>query len=372
MAPFQICFTGDFLDETGEVAGGDLGVTALAATGHIQTTFLLDQKPDPVDPEWPSRLYALQITPEHVARANAIVTCRPWVQESAFLNGADNLIVIARAGAGYDKIDLDACTRNNVLVFNVPDALTHSTASAAFTLLLALAKKLPQQEALVRSGRWDRQSEVYGDDLIGKTLGIIGLGKTGAELARLVAPFHMRVLAYSPHADTAAAEELGVGLVRRLEDLLIAADYLSLHCRLNKNTRGMLGARELALLNPRAYLINVARGELIDTKALVEALRENRIAGAGLDVFDVEPLPATSSLLELPNVILTPHWLPSTHRAARLTRDVLVRNLLRVARGELPENILNSAVATQQVFLEKLGRFTENRQPGMRQAASVS
>jgi phosphoglycerate dehydrogenase-like enzyme len=227
--------------------------------------------------------------------------------------------------------------------------------------MLALAKKLPQQEDLVRTGRWDRQAEVLGDDLIGKTLGIVGLGKTGAELARLVAPFHMNLLAYSPSADPLQAEALGVRLVD-LDGLLRTSDVVSLHCRLEDRTRGMLGERELGLLKASAYLVNVARGELIDDSALIRVLRERKIAGAGLDVFETEPLPVSSPLLELDNVILTPHWLPSTHRAARATRDLIVRNLLRVAQGLVPQYVINTEVVRQPGFRAKLARFAANQE----------
>ncbi len=270
-------------------------------------------------------------------------------------------MVLARAGAGYDKIDVAACTENDVVVFNAPDTLTHSTASAALTLMLALAKKLPHQERLARTGRWDLQSETLGDDLIGKTLGIIGLGKTGVELARLVAPFHMHLLAYSPSADPLQAEALGVELVD-LDFLLRNSDFLSLHCRLEARTRGMLGARELRLLKSTAYLINVARGELIHEEILVQALQEKWIAGAALDVFENEPLPVSNPLLELDNVILTPHWLPSTHRAARATWDLIGRNVLRVARGVGPQNVLNPEVLVRPGFRAKLARFAPNAQ----------
>jgi phosphoglycerate dehydrogenase-like enzyme len=361
MNPFKLYFTGDHLDENGNVTGGDTGIDVLNTSGFVETGFLLDQKPDSNNLDWQRCLYSLKITPEHVAHANGIVVCRPWVTESAFVDGAENLLLIARAGAGYDKIDLGACTRNNVLVFNVPDALTHSTAAGALTLLMALAKKLPRQQRLVQTGRWDLQNEALGDDLVGKSLGIIGLGKTGTELARLVAPFHIRVFAFSPRADVSIAEELGVTLVKSLDELLIEADFLSLHCRLNDRTRGMLGPRELGLLKTSAYLINIARGELIDEEALIEALRQGRIAGAGLDVFETEPLPLDSPLLALDNVILTPHWLPSTHRAARLTRNAIVSNVLRVARGELPQNILNPEVLASEEFQAKLAKYTENR-----------
>jgi phosphoglycerate dehydrogenase-like enzyme len=361
MPPFKVFFTGDYLDETGAVKYGDIGLAALAKSGYVETGFLLDQSPTPGDGTYLDRLYSLQVTPEHVAQANAIVIFRPWVNASAFANGAENLVVLARAGAGYDKIDIAACTANDVVLFNAPDTLTHSTASAAFTLMFALAKKLPQQENLVRTGRWDRQSEFLGDDLIGKTLGIIGLGKTGAELARLVVPFHMNLLAYSPSADPLQAEALGVQLVD-LDTLLRTSDIVSLHNRLEDRTRGMLGAREFALLKPTAYLVNVARGELIDEDALIRILREKKIAGAGLDVFETEPLPVSSPLLELDNVILTPHWLPSTHRAAHATRDLIVRNVLRVAQGLVPQNVVNPEVVRQPGFRAKLARFAANQQ----------
>jgi phosphoglycerate dehydrogenase-like enzyme len=359
MPVFKLFYTGDYLDETGAVKYGDIGLNSLASSGYVETGFLLDQKPAPGDSTYWDRLYSLQITPEHVAQANGIVIFRPWVKASAFAQGAENLIVLARAGAGYDKIDIAACTGNDVVLSNAPDTLTHSTASAALTLMLALAKKLPQQEKLVRTGRWDLQAENLGDDLIGKTLGIIGLGKTGVELARLVAPFHMHLLSYSPSADPLQAESLGVELVD-LDLLLRSSDYLSLHCRLEARTRGMLGARELRLLKSTAYLINVARGELIHEEVLIQALREKWFAGAGLDVFENEPLPVSSPLLELDNVILTPHWLPSTQRAARATWDLITRNVLRVARGLPPQNVVNPEVLARPGFRAKLARFAPN------------
>ena len=364
MRPFKVLFTGDYLDEAGEMRGQDIGVETLNATRFIETGFLLDQKPIAGDSTYWDRLYSLKISAEHIANANAIVIIRPWLKAEAFVKGAKNLVVIARAGAGYDKIDVNACTKNNVVVFNAPDSLTHSTASAAFTFMLALAKRLPQQQAVLKSGRWDTQSEIYGDDLIGKTLGIVGLGKTGLELARLVAPFHMRILAYSPRADRFAAEALGVELVPSLDTLLSVSDFVSLHCRLEKHNRGLLDAQKLKLLKPTAYLINVARGEIIDEEALVKILQENAIAGAGLDVFDTEPLPPSSPLLALDNVILTPHWLPSTRRAAQATREVIVQNLIRVAMGQIPQNILNPEVLSQPEFLQKLAQFEENRHNG--------
>ena len=360
MRVFTISYTGDYLNERGEVVYEDLCLDLLECVPYVRYGFLTDQKPLPGDPAYWERLYSLEVAPEHVAQSNGLVIFRPWVKASAFAGGAEHLVAIGRAGAGYDKIDLEVCTANDVAVFNAPDTLTHATASAAFLFLLALAKRLPEQERLVHTGRWDRQPAVMGADLPGHTLGIVGLGKSGAELARLVAPFRMRLLAYSPSADPAKAEALDVTLVPDLETLLRESDFVSLHCRLEQRTRGLIGEQELCWMKPTAYLINVARGELVQQDALTQCLRERRIAGAGLDVFDVEPLPTDDPLLSLENVILTPHWLPSTHQAARATMTRVAHGMLRTAVGKLPDNIVNEAVLEREGFRAKLARFAEN------------
>jgi len=191
-------------------------------------------------------------------------------------------------------------------------------------------------------------------------LGIVGLGHSGRELVRLAAPFAMRVLAFSPHADVIPAREMGVKLVT-LDEVLRESDFLSLHCRLTSQTRRMIGAAQLALMKPTAFFINVARGELVDQSALVSALRERRIAGAGLDVFEVEPLPLDDPLLSLENVILTPHWLPATKDVWQATGRAMAEGMLRAARGEVPENVVNSEVLSRPGFRAKLARFQENR-----------
>ena len=238
-------------------------------------------------------------------------------------------------------------------------ALNHSTASSALLFMLALAKRLPDQERVVRQGRWDLQPSVMGGEIQGRTLGIVGLGHSGRELVRLVGPFEMRIVAYSPHADPAVARELGVELTS-LEAVLRQSDFVSLHCRLTESTRGLIGAEQLAILKPSVYFINVGRGELVDQAALAAALRERRIAGAGLDVFEVEPLPLDDPLLELDNVILTPHWSASTTDVWRATGRAMAEGMLRAARGLLPENIVNPEVLEAREFREKLARFVEN------------
>ncbi len=358
MRVFKLFFTGDYLNEQGELAVGDIGLDVIGDAPHIEVGFLGDQRPLPGEENYWDRLYSLEVCPHHIKEANGLVIFRPWVRASAFANGAENLVAIGRAGAGYDKIDLEACTANDVVVFNAPHTLVHSTASAAMTLILALAKKLEQQERLARSGRWDRQGDMMGDDLRGKTLGIVGLGKTGAELVRLVAPFEMRVLAYSPNADSNQARALGVTLVSTLEEVLGEADFISLHCRLTERTRRMFGEREFRLMKRSAYFINVARGEIVHQPALVRALREGWIAGAGLDVFEQEPLPASDPLLKFENVILTPHWLASTRQAGRATMKSIMEGMLRVAKGGIPENVVNTEVLSRPGFQKKLSRFS--------------
>jgi phosphoglycerate dehydrogenase-like enzyme len=199
-----------------------------------------------------------------------------------------------------------------------------------------------------------------GDDLPGKILGIVGLGRSGAELVRLARPFGMHVLAYSPHANAAEARSMGVTLVARLDELLPQADFVSLHCRLAPDRHGMFGEQEFRLMKREAYFINVARGELVEQAVLVRALSERWIAGAGLDVFEHEPLPAGDPLLELENVILTPHWLPATRQAARLTMEAMARGMLQAAAGLEPDNVVNREVLHRPAFLAKLARYQVN------------
>ena len=321
--------------------------------------FIRDLAPRSNDPDYWSRLYSLEVRPEHIKDVDGLIVLRPWVKKATFALGAGDLFVIGRSGAGYDKIDLDACTKEGVAVFNAPLALNHSTASSALLFMLALAKRLHDQERITQQGRWDRQAEVLGGEIAGRALGIIGLGHTGRELVRLVAPFGMQILAYSPHADAQEARSLGVRLTS-LEDLLRESDFVSLHCRLTEATRGLITAEKLTLMKPTAYFINVGRGELVDQQALVAALRDRGIAGAGLDVFEVEPLPIDDPLLRLDNVILTPHWSASTSDVWHATGQQMARGMLMAASGHVPENVVNTEVLNRPLFLKKLARFAED------------
>ena len=360
MRIFRIAYSGDFLDASGQPAYGDMSLPLLADKPFIRHRFLADQVPIPGDPAYWQRFYSLEITPDHLADVDGLVVLRPAVRRTAFARGAGDLVVIGRSGAGYDKVDTQACTENDVALFNAPLALNHPTASAALLLLLALAKRLPQQERVARSGRWELQASVMGGELQGRTLGIIGLGHSGRELVRLVAPFAMRILAYSPHANLEEATALGVRLTT-LEELLREADFVSLHCRLTAQTRGLLGKAQLALMKPTANLVNVARGPMIDQAALVEALRSGALAGAGLDVFEVEPPPPDNPLLHMDNVIVTPHWLASTVDVWRATGRAMAHGMLQAACGQVPEHVVNREVLERPGFQAKLARFACNQ-----------
>ena len=363
MPEFRVFYTGDYLDVDGQVmvGDGDIALDLYESAPWIVYEFLRDQQPRPGDEDYWSNIYSMAITPRHVRSANGIVLFRPAVKASAFLEGADDLVVIGRAGTGCDKIDMAACTAADVAVFNAPDTLTHATASSAFLMILALAKRLPEQQRLVRDGRWELQAQTMGDDLPGKTLGIVGLGRSGGELARLAQPFHMRIIAYSPSAQRSDAIALGVEIVDSLAQLFAESDFVSLHARLTSDSRGMITCQHLRTMKPTAYFVNVARGELVDEPALVDALRERRIAGAGLDVFEHEPLPVSHPLNSLDNVILTPHWLPSTRQAARLTMETMSRGMIAASTGDIPASVVNKDVLTRPRFRQKLGTFAKNR-----------
>lgn len=363
MRPFVVALTGDFLGTDGRPAYGDACTRMLDRQEGIEWRFLEDLAPRQGDQDYWSRLYSLRIEPRHLKGVHGLVVLRPWLQASAFSEGAGELLVVGRSGAGYDKIDVAACTAHGVAVFNAPLALDHSTASSALMFMLALAKRLPQQDHVTRLGRWDLQPEVLGHEIEGRTLGIVGLGHSGRELVRLVAPFRMRVLAHSPRAERDVAETLGVRLTS-LDEMLVESDFVSLHCSLTSERRGLIGKAQLARMRPTSYFINVARGELVDQRSLVSALRERRIAGAALDVFEIEPVPAGDPIFELENVILAPHWSASSADVWAATAEVMARGMGRAARGEVPECVVNPEVLDSTVFREKLAQFAVNRATG--------
>ncbi|HKP76163.1 MAG TPA: hydroxyacid dehydrogenase, partial [Longimicrobiaceae bacterium] len=232
------------------------------------------------------------------------------------LRAGERLKVIGRAGVGVDNIDIPTATQLGIAVINAPGGNTVSVAELFFGVLLSLARHVTAADRSMRDGRWDR-SRLGGIEVRGRTLGIVGLGRIGGEVARRARGFGMHIAAYDPYVADGRFEELGVERVQRLADLVERSDVLTVHTPLTPETTGMIGAGELARLPRGAFVLNLARGGIVAEDALVDALRAGKIAGAALDVFTVEPLPADHPLRTLPGVVLTPHLGASTSDAQR-------------------------------------------------------
>jgi D-3-phosphoglycerate dehydrogenase len=287
------------------------------------------------------------------------------------LNAGARLRVVGRAGVGVDNVDVETATRRGIIVLNAPGGNTVSTAEHTFSLLLSVARKIPQADASMREKSWDRKS-FEGIELYNKTLGVIGMGRIGSELSRRAIAFGMRVIAYDPYLSAARARALQVELVDELDDLLTSANFISLHTPLTEETHHMVDATRLAKTKRGVRVINCARGGLIDEDALAEALASGQVAGAALDVFEIEPLSSDSPLRTAPNLVLTPHLGASTAEAqesvgieiAQSIRAALLEGTIRnaVNMPNLDAKTL-SIIGPHLRFGEKLGRFLSQVAP---------
>ncbi len=255
------------------------------------------------------------------------------------------LRVVSNFAVGYDNIDVSAATEHQVAVCNTPGVLTDATADMAFSLLMAAARRIPEAVDYVRAGQWKTWGPtlLLGQEITGATLGIVGFGRIGKEMARRGTGFGMRLLAYDEYQDEDMARELGVQFVG-LDELLRESDFVSLHCSLTADTRHLIGTEQFALMKPSAVLINAARGPVVDTDALVDALTSGQIWAAGLDVTDPEPLPADHPLVSLPNCVVVPHIASATIRTRNEMARIAVENCLAVLKGETPPSCVNPEV----------------------------
>jgi len=281
------------------------------------------------------------IRPEHAARYDAI--CAMLVQFTPESIGSDKprLKLIARFGVGYDTIDVPTCQKAGIFLTIAPDGVRRPVAVSAITFMLMLAHKVGIKDRLTRSGRWAEKSDHIGTGLTGRTLGSIGVGNIGAEMFRLAKPFDLKFIAHDPYADAAQMAALGVELVG-LDELFRRSDFLTVNCPLNETTRGMVNASKLSLMKDTAYLINTARGPIVDEAALYRALVEKKIAGAGLDVFEVEPTPADNPLLQLGNVVVTPHGICFTDECMRGLAESAFKAVIDVMHGKKPTHVVTS------------------------------
>ena len=265
---------------------------------------------------------------------------------SEVIQAGKRLQVIARAGIGVDNIDLEAATSAGIAVVNAPTGNTVAAAEHTLALMLALARNVPEAHRSMKEGRWDR-SAFMGIEVRNKTLGIVGLGRVGSEVARRAQSFGMRLLAYDPFVAPDYARVLGVELLP-LKKLLAQSDFVTLHTPLTDSTSHLIGAQELSLIKPGARLINVARGELVDESALLQALEDGKLAGVALDVFAQEP-PGDTPLLNHPKVVATPHLGASTEEAQREVAVETAEQVLMVLRGEPARNTVNAPFLLPEV-----------------------
>lgn len=259
-------------------------------------------------------------------------------------------------GVGYDHVDIEAASEKGIYVANTRGSNAESVAEHVFALMLGLSRKLLRTDAFVRKRGWVSREEaglpheLMAQDSYGKTLGIVGLGAVGSRAARIARGFNMRVLAYDPYVSVEEAKEMGAELIA-LEKLLRESDFVTLHVILTEETRGMISTRELSLMKPTAYLINASRGPVIDEEALIKALKEKKIAGAGLDVFTQEPIDLENPLLKFNNVDVTPHCAGKSEEALKATSLMVSHEAKRILRNEIPKNLVNRPQLSKRGYL---------------------
>ena len=276
---------------------------------------------------------------------------------AASFNGVKRLACISRWGVGFDMIDIEAASAADVMVALTPEAIKRAVAESQIALIFALAKRLPDLDKRTRAGIWRTHLPIEGIDVIGRTLSSVGLGRIGAEMFKMARGIGFgRLLAYDPYCSESLAQEIGVELVS-LDTVMSEGDFVTVNAFLNSETRGMIGAAEFAQMKPTAYFINTARGPIADEAALVQVLRGQLIAGAGLDVFEKEPPAVDNPLFEMDNVILSPHSMAWTQEGmAGNSRDAC-RNIAAVASGQVPPCLANAAAANQDGVRAKLARW---------------
>jgi D-3-phosphoglycerate dehydrogenase len=335
---FRVGGTRDFLKPDGTIGYGDIGLGLLDAAPRVEWEFLAEE--------------ARELRADQVGNYDALLVLGPRVTGST-LEGAERLAVVARFGVGYDSIDIAACTREAVLLTVTPDGVRRPVSVSAMTFLPALSHKLLIKDRLTRTGRWAEKLDHMGMGLTARTLGVVGVGNIGREVLALARPFEIHHLASDLYATPANAASVGAELVP-LETLLAEADFVVICCALTTETHHLIDGSRLARMKPSAFHINVARGPIVDQAALTVALSERRIQGAGLDVFEQEPIDPDDPLLTLDNVILTPHAISWTDEGFREIGRSACGSILDVAAGRMPRHIVNREVEGNPRLWEKL------------------
>ncbi len=338
---FRVAYTGDFRRADGSPLYKDIGEGVLAADPGIRFRHFVEHKGE--------------IAPEQIDDSQAIVVLSPRTTPSS-LSRADELLAICRFGVGYDSVDVPACTAADVALITAVGSVDRSVAEATVGWMLALTHQMRTKDRLVREARWGERSDFMGRELRDRTLGVVGMGGIGRALVGLLAGFGMRPpLAFDPYLSPERAAEIGVTLVP-LDELLSTCDFVSVHCPLNDSTRDLIGRRELARMRPDAYLINTARGGIINEDALDEVLAEGRIAGAAIDCFVGEPLTAPPRFGQYENVLLAPHSIAWTDEMFRDMGHTICRAIVELAHGRRPPGVVNAEVLDRPGFQAKWER----------------
>ena len=339
---FKVGLSADFLDEQRHPIFPDVGLSLLDAEPGISYEFLAENRPD--------------YTPDQLVYLDVLITMKPRITADS-LRGIERLCAIGRCGVGYDNVDLVACTEHDIAVYITPAGVVRPMASSIVLFVLALSHNLVIKDRMVRQGLWVESTRKLGREPRGRVIGTIGLGNIASEAVRLLRNFDVtRFLAFDPYVTEGRAAELGVQMVP-LEDLLQQSDYVLVNCPLTPQTRGLIGGRELQLMKKSAFLINTARGPIVNQAALVHALESRSIAGAAVDVFEKEPLESDSSLLRLDNVVLTSHSIGWTEELFRDMGRIDCEGAIAVRRGKAPNSIVNREVLERPGFKKKLQRY---------------
>ncbi len=329
MARFRLGIMRDVLNAVGEPSFGNAALEVLKANPELDWEYT----PESVR----------EIPPELAARYDGLYVNSARVTAASVGRGDCRTRIIARHGVGYDSVDVAALSAKGIVLTNTPLAIRRPVAVATLTLLFALAGRLFAKDRITRAGQWAQRNDLMGRGLVGRTLGIVGGGGIGQELLRVSAPFGMRRLVADPYASDGALRALDATRVP-LAQLVQEADFVVVACLLTEETRHLLGGPQFAAMKPTAYFINVARGPIVDEAALIEALRAGRIAGAGLDVFEQEPVDPANPLLSMDNVIVTPHALCWTDECFHAIAAAGLQGVVDFSLGRRPVHVVNVEV----------------------------
>jgi glyoxylate reductase len=283
---------------------------------------------------------------EKAKNVDALVTLLSDKIDAEVFEAAPNLKIVAQMAVGFDNIDVQEATKRSIYVTNTPEVLTETTADFAWALLMTVARRVAEADKYVRTGQWKvgwHPSMMLGRDVYGATIGIVGAGRIGYALAKRAKGFDMKILYYDVIPRPEMEKELGAKPVN-LDELLKESDFVSIHVSLMKETQHLINAEKLRLMKRTAYLINNARGPIVDEKALYRALKEGRIAGAGLDVFEQEPTPVDNPLLKLDNVVVAPHISSASQETRSRMAEIAAENLVAFFEGRKPPNLVNPDV----------------------------